>query len=150
MTFGAILIALTAPTCFSPGEAGQLGFEFDYVADRLYELRSGDRILTGTSVCADITGYYYPGDEDEEEGWYTVPFVDDETLWSCYATQVSGPATLDARCLRFDAPGEVTWSFEPVGECELPVEPEWIRFTVVTRRRSFGSASTVGRRACSR
>lgn len=151
--FVPVLLLPALAACIEvSGELGNLRFELPLV-DPLVEFESGDRLLVGSRVCPAITAGL------QADGTYRVFLgrTEEAAARACFAETVEGPAELDAEgCFSFDAPGEVTWTLTPTGECEWP--DDRLRFDVVVaspelrlgfddwRARApmrYGSAATV-------
>ncbi len=128
MRLRAVLLAspiLGALACYVPGEIGELGFELN-LADRLYEFRSGDRVLVGATICPHVMmGHRADGSEVLFPGDYETT-----SLLPCMDEMISGPAQFNSnRCWSLDTPGEITWTLSPNGMCEY--DGDSIRLLVV-------------------
>jgi MYXO-CTERM domain-containing protein len=119
------LVLLTAPACSHEGELGHLGFDLGPIVDPLFEFRSGDQLLVGSTICPEILHTISESDGTTYHGW-----VDDrEAFRACYTETVTGPGTLDAAgCLGFEGPGEVIWDLSDDG---CGAGDERMRFWVV-------------------
>ncbi len=125
-----LCLGLAGSGCYHTGELGQIGFDLGGLADRLYEFRSGDRVLSGTRMCPTLVANNVEGGD----GWdYLHTPEDTAALRACFDETLTGPATIDAEgCLSFAGAGEVVWSLEPTGTCELDsVDADLLRFAVV-------------------
>ncbi|MFO7562681.1 MAG: MYXO-CTERM sorting domain-containing protein [Enhygromyxa sp.] len=119
-----VLLSLPLTACYSLGELGKLGFTLQ-MSEQTFEFESGDRVLLGSRSCPGLHAALLEGT------WSTFLLSEGAALRSaCYVEDLEGPADFDAEgCLPFDAPGEVTWTLTPTGECEYGEDR--LRFTVV-------------------
>jgi MYXO-CTERM domain-containing protein len=106
-----LLIIAPLAACYQYGELGNLGFTLG-IADPLLEFESGDRVLVGTRLCAQLGFANFGIDEGH---------LVDPSNEHCFSETLTGPVQVDAEeCWTLDEPGEVVWEWTPtqLDDCE--------------------------------
>lgn len=99
-------------------ESGRIGFDAPELRRAAFDdFESGDPIVVGSRLCPFFDGWI-----DDDGDYRESPDEDDSALRACFATSVEGPATEADECLSINAPGEIVWSLQPVGETCLDGE----------------------------